>query len=353
MSFKVKKRSGWKYTTSAGDSFSVWYAAAEGGSLFLTTPKDELMEFKYQAAGPSYGKNWKAQKFSLASSTQDSWSRGAIYLADTFPRDELSASDIEGFCIITEASAGAVLGGSFAIVLFGIPASSVPGEIVKSTGGLGIAAQAAVDHPGFTKLALGPIAGLIFDKVKEPLAELLQTKAKAVLIMGGLNSGVQAGGSVSQMLGYVRLVGTAKPTAPKPPPGPTRIPVPNKGVLIHIPNDILFAFDRSDLRRDALKALKQVEAWIRQERRASKSLRLSVEGHTDSIGTATYNLGLSNRRARTVTQWLTAHGVATAAEMKTVGWGESKPVAPNKKPNGHDDPAGRAKNRRVEIWILK
>jgi DNA-binding response OmpR family regulator len=72
-----------------------------------------------------------------------------------------------------------------------------------------------------------------------------------------------------------------------------------------------------------------------------------VDGYTDSIGSADYNLGLSRRRAAAVQQALRA-ALAGAPRIVTTGHGEADPVAPNTQ-NGHDNPAGRAQNRRVVI----
>lgn len=69
-----------------------------------------------------------------------------------------------------------------------------------------------------------------------------------------------------------------------------------------------------------------------------------VVGHTDNVGAADYNQALSERRAASVAQILTANGVA-AARVGTAGRGFSQPVASN------DTPGGRAQNRRVEIII--
>jgi outer membrane protein OmpA-like peptidoglycan-associated protein len=72
------------------------------------------------------------------------------------------------------------------------------------------------------------------------------------------------------------------------------------------------------------------------------TVKLSVEGHTDNVGTAASNQALSEKRAQAVVSWLTGHGVA-ASRLQAKGWGQSKPVADN----GTED--GKAKNRRVEL----
>jgi outer membrane protein OmpA-like peptidoglycan-associated protein len=56
------------------------------------------------------------------------------------------------------------------------------------------------------------------------------------------------------------------------------------------------------------------------------------------------------KRAETVRGWLDAHGfLAGLPKVDVKGYGKTRPVAPNKKPDGSDDPAGRQKNRRVEV----
>jgi outer membrane protein OmpA-like peptidoglycan-associated protein len=71
---------------------------------------------------------------------------------------------------------------------------------------------------------------------------------------------------------------------------------------------------------------------------------IRVEGHTDSIGSNEYNMGLSNRRATAVKNLLVQRGIS-ATRIEVVGFGETVPVASN------NTEAGRQKNRRVEIKI--
>jgi outer membrane protein OmpA-like peptidoglycan-associated protein len=52
-----------------------------------------------------------------------------------------------------------------------------------------------------------------------------------------------------------------------------------------------------------------------------------------------------------VKAWLVSKGGASGAKIATKGWGKSKPVVPNTRPDGSDDPDGRKKNRRVEITV--
>ncbi|MBF0272363.1 MAG: OmpA family protein [Magnetococcales bacterium] len=72
------------------------------------------------------------------------------------------------------------------------------------------------------------------------------------------------------------------------------------------------------------------------------SVKVEVQGHTDSTGTAVRNDKLSKARAQSVKKYLVGKGIA-ANRLTTAGFGPSKPIATN------DNPAGRAKNRRVEL----
>jgi outer membrane protein OmpA-like peptidoglycan-associated protein len=119
-------------------------------------------------------------------------------------------------------------------------------------------------------------------------------------------------------------------------------------VKINLLGDILFDFDRATIRPVAEPTLAQVAALIRKYPNST----VLIEGHTDGKGSETYNLKLSEKRANSVRAWLAAHGIAEGA-MRTGGWGAARPVAPNRKPNGADDPEGRQKNRRVEITVKK
>ena len=76
----------------------------------------------------------------------------------------------------------------------------------------------------------------------------------------------------------------------------------------------------------------------------NSSVHVRVEGHTDSRGSASYNQGLSERRAQAVVDWMASHGV-DANRMSPIGYGESSPVAPN------DSDENMYKNRRVDFVV--
>jgi outer membrane protein OmpA-like peptidoglycan-associated protein len=119
-------------------------------------------------------------------------------------------------------------------------------------------------------------------------------------------------------------------------------------IKISLQGEILFDFDKSNIRPAAESTLAQVAKMIQSYPNA----RTLIEGYTDSKGSDSYNAKLSDRRAASVKAWFAQHGLKASA-MQTHGWGAAKPVAPNKHPDGSDDPEGRQKNRRVEITIKK
>jgi outer membrane protein OmpA-like peptidoglycan-associated protein len=121
-------------------------------------------------------------------------------------------------------------------------------------------------------------------------------------------------------------------------------------VRINLAADVLFDFDKSTIKPEAAKALHDV-AQIIIEKGGGRTVR--IEGHTDSKGGAAYNQRLSERRADAVKQWLMRTEGLAKVRMTTRGFGATRPVAPNTKPDGSDDPVGRQKNRRVEIVLEK
>lgn len=129
-----------------------------------------------------------------------------------------------------------------------------------------------------------------------------------------------------------------------------RVQQGQNSTVITIAADILFDFDRATLRPDAEAALRQISAAIAKHYPHNP---MQIQGHTDAIGSDSYNQDLSVRRAVAVKQWLQQQGNVAASRMTTIGYGESRPVAANTKADGSDNPEGRQKNRRVEIVIRR
>ena len=131
-------------------------------------------------------------------------------------------------------------------------------------------------------------------------------------------------------------------------PGGMEFREEGRGLRITLDADVLFDFDKAELRRDAGPRLQRLMEEV-QARVPRPAFR--VEGHTDWIGSDAYNLRLSARRAEAVRNWLVQAGGVPRPAISTVGYGESRPVAPNSTPDGRDDPEGRQRNRRVELLV--
>jgi outer membrane protein OmpA-like peptidoglycan-associated protein len=114
-----------------------------------------------------------------------------------------------------------------------------------------------------------------------------------------------------------------------------------QAILVNLPDGVTFDVDSSTLKPQFRSTLDQI---ARSLQTYPDSL-IDVYGHTDSTGSDQYNQALSERRARTVADYLTMRGVS-GARVRSQGYGETMPVATN------DTDAGRALNRRVEIKIV-
>ncbi|HXO29113.1 MAG TPA: OmpA family protein [Thermoanaerobaculia bacterium] len=110
--------------------------------------------------------------------------------------------------------------------------------------------------------------------------------------------------------------------------------------------DALFEFDKATLGADAEQTLAVLGPQIAQRGEHP----IVIEGHTDSIGSDAHNQRLSEQRAAAVRAWLAAHGFVPAS-TPIKGYGKTRPVAANTNPDGSDNPAGRQRNRRVEVVI--
>lgn len=113
-----------------------------------------------------------------------------------------------------------------------------------------------------------------------------------------------------------------------------------EGLVVTFDSGLLFDFDSDKLKPDARTNLDNLAGNLS----SFGDSKLLLVGHTDSVGTASYNLGLSERRALAVGTYLISKGVPSARVVVT-GRGESEPV----QPNATED--GRRANRRVEVAV--
>jgi outer membrane protein OmpA-like peptidoglycan-associated protein len=113
-----------------------------------------------------------------------------------------------------------------------------------------------------------------------------------------------------------------------------------EGIVVEFSSAVLFGFDQSDLSVDAKANLDKLVKVLN----TYPDTNIEVQGHTDSKGTEAYNQSLSEKRAGSVSAYLTANQI-TAERITTKGFGETLPKYDN------ETEEGRAQNRRVEFMI--
>ncbi len=179
--------------------------------------------------------------------------------------------------------------------------------------------------------------------------------ALALVGMSGcaMSIGAAGGALIGGVIGYL-VAGEEPPPPPPPPPAPPARPAPppppappapaeSKKIILR---GITFDFNKATIKPEFAPVLDEAEQILKDNPR----IRVTIEGHTDSIGSEAYNQRLSERRADAVKRYLVSRGVE-ADRLETVGYGKSRPIAPNKTPNGRDNPEGRAMNRRAELKV--
>ncbi|MDX2507280.1 MAG: OmpA family protein [Gammaproteobacteria bacterium] len=111
-------------------------------------------------------------------------------------------------------------------------------------------------------------------------------------------------------------------------------------IILNMPGNITFKTDSSDISADFYRVLNSVAKVFNKYEKTY----VDIYGHTDSVGESAYNMGLSQRRADSVSRYLQTRGVL-AQRILTRGVGEDHPIASN------DTAQGRSQNRRVEIKL--
>jgi outer membrane protein OmpA-like peptidoglycan-associated protein len=113
-----------------------------------------------------------------------------------------------------------------------------------------------------------------------------------------------------------------------------------EGIVVEFASNVLFGFDRSDLSTDAKANLDKLVTVLNEY----MDTNIEIQGHTDDKGTEAYNQGLSERRAKTVSDYLVNKAIASS-RVTVKGFGETVPKYDN------TTEEGRAQNRRVEFLI--
>ncbi len=330
---KIRKKSGWSWVTSSSIGVSVEIIAAVGagkGSITLKSPTGIPTKFHYSYAGAGFG---VGAKFSLGGSTEEFVSAGVLYMTESFRGSELEAKNIAGGCLIAELSAGVIHGGSGSGMLLGMDLKDMQNEFRSDIGQLLIAAGTGnlgldiVEHMGW-----------------------FRSSAKAVLFMGGTTQGANIGAAAMGNVGYL-WQGAAKSVGdPVIDDIPSSIPNINMPIrrttqvssFIEISSDVLFDFDKFNIKPAGEQELMRVGYKLR----LYPNKHILVQGYTDNIGNAGYNVLLSEHRAEAVKNWFVTRQYVKGNNISTKGFGLTHPVAPN------SNPTGRAKNRRIEIAIM-
>jgi outer membrane protein OmpA-like peptidoglycan-associated protein len=112
--------------------------------------------------------------------------------------------------------------------------------------------------------------------------------------------------------------------------------------------NVYYETDMSELTTEAKNAIDTTLFELMQK---APDIVVEVSSHTDSVGNAEYNKKLSQERADNVVRYLVSKGISKK-RLIAKGYGAEKPVAPNKKPDGSDNPEGREKNRRSEFRVV-
>jgi outer membrane protein OmpA-like peptidoglycan-associated protein len=115
---------------------------------------------------------------------------------------------------------------------------------------------------------------------------------------------------------------------------------PDNSIRLDMPSEVLFDFDSAAIKPSFAPSLGKVANVLQQY----PDTNIKVVGYTDSVGSDQYNMGLSQRRAQSVANYLASQGV-TSQRLATEGMGKQNPRASNA------TEAGRQQNRRVEMFI--
>ena len=152
--------------------------------------------------------------------------------------------------------------------------------------------------------------------------------------------GALAGGAIGGGVGYYLDVQAAELRAELVSTG-VQVVESDDSIRLIMPGNITFKTDSADINSSFYPVLKSVARVLNKYSNST----VLVSGHTDSTGTAEYNLNLSRERAASVAAYLQGQGVKSS-RFEVLGLGSSNPIASN------DTPDGRSLNRRVEIKII-
>ena len=175
-------------------------------------------------------------------------------------------------------------------------------------------------------------AGLGVDKAEKSPVDKREIGA-------AIGAGALGGAMLGALLGHV--ICDPEMEAPPPPPvaaAPPPPPPPAKGTKIATIGGAQFDFNKATIKPSGRDVLDKAVKTLKD----NPDLHVVIEGHTDSVGSDSYNLKLSERRAAAVKTYLVGEGIS-ATRITTRGYGKTRPVASN------ETEAGRAQNRRADV----
>jgi outer membrane protein OmpA-like peptidoglycan-associated protein len=347
----MARESGWTFDTSAsfGGGAGVGKKVVGGvgvvvgagvGKVYMTPPGGGQVTFNYSSFGAGPGVSLTLPKLKtpfdgVSGSTKGHLNWGTVLIGDGFKGTELAADDFTGVCFTLELSASAVLvGGSGAMMWLGFTRSYA----LYLLSGIGTGQSGADLSASFLNL---------------------QTSAKALLPMAGVNTSIGIGGSLIGSVGYwdISSVEATMADNRNAPIGPeeltTKYWITAQDTTMRLAGDGLFLFDKDTIMTvgEARRAgVPPPEPELQKAGAIIKShpgWTVILTGHTDSVGPDGYNWDLSYRRAKTVAQWFIAKGYVKPANVRYIGMGKTQPAEPN------TTARGRRANRRVMVRIAK
>jgi hypothetical protein len=177
MPITIKKLSRWEFITWASGGVGVGLVAASGGKVVLKSPQGTEVDFYYGGIGAGLGAGFKLPKLGRVTIPKLKGtatvgptpfpSTGSVAITTDFEGDELTESNIRGLCCFAEAGGGLIGGGSGTAMLLNLDPKRLP-------------------------LLISPV-----------FAQYFFDSADAVLLMAGLNVGLQAGGGIAGLIGYL------------------------------------------------------------------------------------------------------------------------------------------------------
>lgn len=266
------------------------------------------------------------------------------------PGFTIPSQAVDTGCVVLYDAPGGCLG-AVRISAASIPPVTIPSSVVPASGSQPARTFAAVSVAGASAPeAYTPQACQVEDSGKLPAVTRKGAVRKGIARNGAARPGGSAGGV---RVDTVRIPPVRLPDVDVEPgrlesrklSGRSEVDVlTGEGTVSYVaPGNVLFDTDKSEIRRDAEAALRDIAAQIKAK---TPNARLRVEGHTDDRGDETYGLRLSERRARAVASWLVKSAGFKADRITTKGFGEAAPAVPN------TSAANRQKNRRVVITVV-